>query len=117
MWTDTLEPVTLDPREPSDDDDEDDGEDSQSEDEAVHILPPPSKPAKPPSPEVIDVDALPSDDDDDSEEEEEDLTLHPCSAPASRPTLVHTKSDTHIAVRGRPFRKDPPTDHRGGCQR
>ncbi|KAL1712442.1 hypothetical protein EV715DRAFT_297068 [Schizophyllum commune] len=72
VWTDTLEPVTLDPREPSDDDDEDDGEDSRSEDEAVQILPPPSKPAKPPSPEVIDVDALPSDDDDDREEEEEE---------------------------------------------
>ena len=72
VWTDTLEPVTLDPREASDNDDEDDGEDSQSEGEGVHILPPPSKAAKPPSPEVIDVDALPSDDDDDSEEEEED---------------------------------------------
>ncbi|KAL1755808.1 hypothetical protein FB107DRAFT_212810 [Schizophyllum commune] len=72
VWTDTLEPVTLDPREPLDDDDELDGEDSQSEGEAVHILPPPSKPAKPPSPEVIDVDALPSDDDDDGEEEEEE---------------------------------------------
>ncbi|KAL1699090.1 hypothetical protein EV121DRAFT_296525 [Schizophyllum commune] len=71
VWTDTLEPVTLDPREPLDDD-EDDGEDSQSEGEGVHILPPPSKAAKPPSPEVIDVDALPSDDGDDSEEEEED---------------------------------------------
>ena len=72
VWTDTLEPVTFDPREPSDNDDEEDEEDSQSEDEAVHILPPPSKPAKPPSPEVIDVDALPSDDDDDDSEEEEE---------------------------------------------
>ncbi|KAI4522706.1 hypothetical protein K525DRAFT_283484 [Schizophyllum commune Loenen D] len=72
VWTDTLEPVTLDPREPSDNDAEVDGEDCQSEGEAVHILPPPSKPAKPPSPEVIDVDALPSDDDDDQSEEEEE---------------------------------------------
>ncbi|KAL1679685.1 hypothetical protein EV122DRAFT_209290 [Schizophyllum commune] len=72
VWTDTLEPVTLDPREPLDDDDEDDGEDSQSEDEAVQILPPSSKTAKPPSPEIIDVDALPSDDDDGEEEEEEE---------------------------------------------
>ena len=43
----------------------------------------------------------------DSDEEEEDLHL-PTSAPPVRPPLVHTKSDTHINMRGRPFRKTSP---------
>lgn len=72
VWTDTLEPITLDPREPLDDDDEEDEDNSQSEDEVVQTLPPSSKPAKPPSPEIIDVDALPSDGDDSEAEEEEE---------------------------------------------
>ncbi|KAI5894634.1 uncharacterized protein SCHCODRAFT_02617448 [Schizophyllum commune H4-8] len=77
VWTDTLEPVTLDPREHSDD--EEDAEDSQQEDDDVPILPPPSKPAKPPTPEIIDVDALPSDVDDNDggeNDEEEDESAY-----------------------------------------
>ena len=44
-----------------------------------------------------------------SDDEYDDAALQPStSAPASRPTLVHTKSDTHISMRGRPFRKTSP---------
>ncbi|KAI0738433.1 hypothetical protein C8Q80DRAFT_1275441 [Daedaleopsis nitida] len=45
----------------------------------------------------------------DSEEEDVD-DQEPCvvGAPSTRPTLVHTKSDTNLTVRGRPFRKDSP---------
>ncbi len=43
----------------------------------------------------------------DSDEEEDDLQV-PNSAPPVRPPLVHTKSDTHINMRGRPFRKNSP---------
>ncbi|PIL24754.1 hypothetical protein GSI_12640 [Ganoderma sinense ZZ0214-1] len=43
----------------------------------------------------------------DSDEEEEDMHI-PSSAPPVRPPLVHTKSDTHISMRGRPFRKNSP---------
>ncbi|KAI1790307.1 hypothetical protein LXA43DRAFT_1017401 [Ganoderma leucocontextum] len=42
-----------------------------------------------------------------SDEDEEDLQA-PNSAPPVRPPLVHTKSDTHINMRGRPFRKNSP---------
>ena len=42
-------------------------------------------------------------------EEEEDVDPHSiASAPPTRPPLVHTKSDTHISMRGRPFRKNSP---------
>lgn len=43
----------------------------------------------------------------DTDEEEEELQV-PSSAPPMRPPLVHTKSDTHINMRGRPFRKASP---------
>ncbi|RDX54027.1 hypothetical protein OH76DRAFT_1057759 [Lentinus brumalis] len=44
---------------------------------------------------------------DDSDDEEEDCHGDGTHSPA-RPPLVHTKSDTHISMRGRPFRKDSP---------
>ncbi|TBU53699.1 hypothetical protein BD310DRAFT_134233 [Dichomitus squalens] len=48
----------------------------------------------------------------DSDEEEENDTVQDLkcgsSAPSTRPPLVHTKSDTHINMRGRPFRKNSP---------
>ncbi|KAH9910972.1 uncharacterized protein BXZ73DRAFT_108335 [Epithele typhae] len=46
----------------------------------------------------------------DSDEEDCDyLQIEPCSGtPSSRPSLVHTRSDSHIAVRGRPYRKVSP---------
>ncbi|KAI0629329.1 hypothetical protein C8Q77DRAFT_1065937 [Trametes polyzona] len=43
------------------------------------------------------------DSDEDSEEREEESSSTP-----TRPPLMHTKSDTHISLRGRPFRKNSP---------
>ena len=48
----------------------------------------------------------------DSDEEDENDHVHDlhgeAPAPPTRPPLVHTKSDTHISMRGRPFRKNSP---------
>lgn len=74
VWSDTLVPVHLDPRDGIDEEEDTDGDEDEDDDEIQEIAPPPKKPDPPRKPpiEVIDVDALSSDEEQQEEAEDED---------------------------------------------